>query len=887
MKEFSKKYLKKGLLCNFKEKLCKSDMSKEIFSNNKNILIDIAEEKDFIAKESTSKKEENFFSIGSYFSQVIEIYDSETSKMKLFNLKKLENDGSENIFYYNEQSIYYVHYEISKLFFFNVSSKNSLRNYEFDFSSDKIVNSTLLGKEIPFYFPKNENNKDDYDISYLKDFSICATNDTIYIIYGLKVKKDRKNELFLDLLAYSIEKKQWKTVKVADTSLSLDKSIPRIRASCIAMQKNINDEAIDYIFIFGGTNFLGKTENGPDFLNDIEIYKIKSDLKEADFNRVPKGKYKDTYKPLENSLIIPSVSKSSSEFFMALVGGSYSPFLYSQNNTLSGYYVKILVDPDLKSLSAEFTKFAKNQKSLLKIEYEKLEGLNTIFSSQSRNIYNKKKIFICPNILSQEKKGIYLDLSRIIHKTNSFFIDRKLNFIGKSLLKKKQEFEFQKQLQYQIAFKKSPAIELTHQNSLETKFKYFSLGLYEAIMEKIEKDLVLISDDRAEIVFVKYKKNQKNQNNQDELEWVNYLEFSLSDVKNAKNKKGYVYEDYIPSNLKLTNYSKFDNKIYILVNNSKDNNFKRCVYELNLNNVDFTDSKRVELIKVFEDLTAIKGCAILVESLDICYILCGELAYKEKQEIMEIKKNIMINLNTKKIMKTLPDNNQSMISPFVFLQNNHIICVNRFYSNIRNDHIYGEFWKFETSMWVSFKILFKDENGKLYFENEKNLGDLASDVIIEKIHSLGSINNSDFILVFLVEYKNININDSSPKNHKSKNHKRIIYLNIKYLTEQNKNAYAETACSASEKADITEYDDAYYNITDASETSDNNSTINFINSNFQRTSYENLEIKFKKKEVDEITFDLERVDHGENKIEKDEKTRDLESGNPNIKKKNN
>lgn len=874
MKEFSKKNIKKGLLCNFQEKLCKSDVSKGIVLKNKRVFNDIQEENRSLSVESSSKNKngENFFSLGSYFSQVFELFDIQNSKMKLFSLKKLESDGNENIFYYNDQSVYYVHYEISKLFFFNVSSNDSLRNYEFDFSLDKFQKDSLIGKEIPFYFPKNKNTKNDHDISYLKDFSICATNSTIYIVYGLNVNKNKKNELFFGLLAYSIEKKEWRNMNIKIDKKILDLRIPRIRASSIAMQKTINGEVIDYIFIFGGTNFLGKGEDGAfDFLNDIEIYKIKNESNEAEFQKISKGKYKDTYKPLENSLIIPSISQSPFEFFIALIGGSYSPFLFNQNNTLSGYYVKINLDPnDSKDSFVEFTKFAKNQKNLLKKEYEKLDGLNAIFSSQSRNIYNKKKIFICPNILIQEKKGIFFDFSSLIHQTNSFVIDKNLKNTGKSLLKKKQELEFQKQLQYQIIFKKTAVIDLIHQSSMEGKFKYFMLGLYDAVMEKLEKDLMLISDDRPEIVFVKYKKTKKDTSKKDEVESVNYLEFSLSDVKNIKKQKGYLYEDYLPSNLKLNNYSKFDSKIYILINNSKDNNFKRYIYELNVNNIDFKTPKRFELIKVFEDLTAMKGSIILVESLDVCYILCGELAYKAKQEKLEtINKNIMINLNTKKIMNTLPDNNKPMISPFAFLHNNHIICVNRFYSNIPNDHIYGEFLKLETKRWVSFKIFFEKTHGNIYYENEGIAKTYTKNVIvIEKIHSLGSINNSDFILVFLVEYKKIKI-----KKPTSNNLKRLIHLNIRNLSEKNKSAYSES--DISEKNDITENDDAYYNIMDISENNDN-PTVNFIDSSFQRTPYEYFE---KKKNIQvwegKETEDLENKEKGTPANEQKE-TLDLE-----------
>ena len=315
-------------------------------------------------------------------------------------------------------------------------------------------------------------------------------------------------------------------------------------------------------------------------------------------------------------------------------------------------------------------------------------------------------------------------------------------------------------------------------------------GVY---LEKIDINHYLADDTKPELTIIKYKKmNHKNQLDASNLD-VSYVGFSIPDLK----KPNYLYSDYQPSTTKLTNYSRMDDTIYILVNNAKDNDYGRNIYKLNLRNVNLNSNIRWDLINIYSDNLPVKGTTLLAVSPDKLFIIGGQIANKQKFEefvsldpkyrnLQDVQFNIVYNFSipeTGKDYKFLPNNLKEMINPYAFYFKDHIISINRNYKNNKK-YIYGEILniKEDWKKWVEFKISVDNFLVRKDFseEAEKRIS-YAEKYSIISLFSIGRYEKNekqlfdkspltDVYEVFLVELN---------KNDKKIN--KIVLINLKKL----------------------------------------------------------------------------------------------------------
>lgn len=773
---------------------------------------------------------ENLNTFGCYFTNKIHIFNKKKNEFSLFELKSIEETNEKINFYYNEQTVFYVHYQIQKIFFLNVFWKNKMRNFSFDFEENNFEDGVLYSKEMEFYI----------NDGYLEDFSLCASEQYLFLIWGLHVQKLNnisstiKTSISPNIYAYKINEKKWLELKIDQPPEN--PIIPRSKISSCTIQRKQNGQFFDYIYVFGGTpytNIGGESDLNNLYFNTIEEFKVfeeekgKKKILKYNYFSFPKENYKGTYKPLESSISLAFPSKDFNVSELILMGGSFSPFVSNINQaSLIGYSIKV----NHSSNSIEFQNLSRKKFP------SELKGINVILASNCINalIYQDQLIF-SPLILSKEKKGIFIDLhpdDKIISKTESFYLKSNNGILSQRLLKVKTAELFQKNLNLEFKFvTKDSKINIhelftINKRSLPTKYNYDFANFYEDSIESVENDFLLISEDRPEIVFLKLKKiNDKkgkdyHLNSDDFI--INYFQFSLPDIKNSK-KSRYPYSDYMPSSLNITNYGKFGKKIYILVNNSKDSNFQRFVYEINMNIIDLKFSQRIDLEKVFENSLPIKGSSILVNSSSECYLLGGELVDSNKAPgIFEIdQSNVMVNLKTNEIVETLPNNVRTMISPIVTKFKDFIICIDQNF--VGKDFIYGEVLNVKIkSEWIPFGISVDDCSvfGEDYLKNTLNMKDLK--ISITKISSLGKmLTRSSLKEVLFAEYKD---KDESKR-------KKMIFLNLKKLVKLTNSSNNHKEDFEENEPKLVKYrtDDSYYRINDAF---NDTTKVYFFDSNF-------------------------------------------------------
>jgi len=826
------------LVCNFAWKFCEDPLQKnineQIFGNKNcvNRFPEICNYSKHFENPSEKLDDELESENNSVFSNQILLYNQVSKKLETYllnHVNKYQVDQKEieetRSFYYSDNSVYFVHYEISKIFFFNVSfPRNKMNNYFFEFGDNLEVPSvlvdeskTLVSKQMKFYF----DNSNDFDKpQYLTDFSVCATKETIYLFWGTianekadltkkteseeKTQPEKKLGINKDVYAYSIKENEWKKLvyKNKDFSLLCPLPISRIKASSCAIEKKNKD----VIYVFGGSCL----ENCKyDIYNIIDKFEVKKNEKtNIYYTNIPKFQYKDSFKPTNNalSLFLHSTNNDSKkkEDKILLLGGTSSPYIYNQSTKLlSAYLIKIEKTKE-KTLIIEIENCLKNLKVPNKAEISNLEGLNLIISSANKNYFNisekksdnKKfnKIIFIPSFFVNEKRGIFLD-GNLQTQTKTFFTNK----TQKQILSKVDIYldglqKFQKNLAYSISLKKILKNDLANmvlfdKKQSAVKFKLFIAQEFATLMEKIDKDFILVSDEKPELTLLKFKKTKKtNVNSFESSDFeINYIGYSFPDLK----KSNYPYSDYFPSKIKTTNYSKLDDKIFILVNNATDNNHKRAVYELDFINFNYSNNMRVEPKRIFEDTFSVKGSTILGEYPSYIYLLGGELADMQKKidlnnefDLKALNYNAVYDIenNSKKYFE---NNLMEMLNPYAFLYEEFIICINR--SLKGGSVLYGEIMDKNADgikKWIPFivdasAVLVIKEN----FEREND-----GKISIINLFSMGRVelNESEKakkknIEAFLLEYEQI-----KPYNERKK---KIIFLSLKKLCQRKKNYF--------------------------------------------------------------------------------------------------
>ena len=880
----------KGLISNLAWKFCEDPLQKKL-----NEQISLNKIRLFVhplEKSDDELESEN----NSVFSNQIVLYNQVSKKLETYllnHMNKNQNNKNEveekKSFYYSDKSIYYVNYEISKVFFFNVSfPHNRMNNYYFEFGANLNNDSkTLVAKKMKFYF---DNPKDSDKPQYLTDFSVCATKETIYLFWGSITNqtadlKDKNHGINPDVYAYSINNNEWNKLLYKNKKFSLMFPLPiaRIKAtSCVVEKQNK-----DVIYVFGG---LGIENSEFDIYNIIDKFEVKKDEKmNIYFTKIQKSQYKDNYKPTNNALalFLPSTSKDSKkkEDKILLMGGTSSPYIYNQSaKLLSAYLIKFEKTKQVFEnaiIYVEIENCMKNLKVSKKDESSNLEGLNLIISSANKNFfinYEKKydevilkEMIFIHSFFSNEQHGIFLD-GDLKSQTKTFFTSKISNQVIKHIDIYRDGFQkFQKNLAYSIPLKNLKNLKndlvnivLLEKKQSATKFKMFIAQEFSAFLGKIDKDFILVSDDRPELYLLKFKKTKKmkaNINTWDASEFdIAYLGYSFPDLK----KTNYPYSDYLPSKIRTTNYSKLDDKIFILVNNAIDNNHKRAVYELNLRTVNHTNNMRTEPTRIFEEPIAVKGTTILVEYPSNIYLLGGELADKQKTiDLMKEFDQKTLNYNAvydiaNKSTHYLENNLKDMGNPYAFLYKEFIICLNRIYNG--GSFLYGEFMnKSEVGIkkWIPFKVV--------VFTMEVKKGEASGEEINEKasiinLFSVGRVETKeDSLEAFLLECEQIkdpNKDDETETETENRDKrpetkpiayerkKRMIFLSLKNLCQGTDKKYSEKFYEFKEKDEYQmDGDDGLYLLRDFDENESEEKKLSFFKSNLNVTSCSDLHIQ--------------------------------------------
>ena len=290
---------------------------KEISDSNKNPLkidyIDEPKKKNEVNGEKSNNGQ-------NFFSNLVYLYNKSRKKLQKFRLKLNEED-----IYYSETTTLYIHDYHKKIYFFNVCGSNgqmeNLMSEEYNFTenifkSDKDEKKNILNlKQIAFYF-------DDEKKGFLKDFSICASKEIIYLIWGFIVSPNQTMQGINDkIYAFSMTYFQWREIELNTSSLPI---MPRIKtSSCVFEQKDS-----ERIYILGGTGF----EIDFDYYNVIERIQVNKKTWVGDYRRIPKQDYnQNTYKSMNDGILIYRNSNENIDQLL-LIGGTSSQFSQNQKN---------------------------------------------------------------------------------------------------------------------------------------------------------------------------------------------------------------------------------------------------------------------------------------------------------------------------------------------------------------------------------------------------------------------------------------------------------------------------------------------------------------------------------------------------------------------------
>lgn len=665
--------------------------------------------------------------------------------MKLIELNLKRKD--EQKYFYSEDCVYCVNYLCNKIFFLNnqILHENGIMVYENNYAEFKLeeINSGNMNdlnlKVLPMPFYRNDHS------DCLKDFSLSFSEQKIFLLWGYYTKSLEVNE---NLLIYEISQKKWKRVIISryDTSYEV---FPRMKASSVCFSDASRLTSI--IFVFSG--YSQPDQEFRDIYNIVDKIEYNNGDDIASHFRFSKSFYKETYKPLWDSQAIPILSPQNNDpqnFLMLLIGGSFSKFIYNQDNkNLAIYIVKI--DSGVISFQNLIKSNAKSSK----------EGMNLLFATQNKNFYfhNKlNKIAIVLSLFTQEQKGLFLELNEDLQNIKNQSLeqpeDKQIQDIGskkynktrmeKVVEKKKKENFSQKVLYLNIEMEHLTPTKIKTINKLQYQpFAQKNQIIFPRNLFDSEQffDMLLIEEDVSEIILLKESKSKSK--NED----IVRIEFFINKANGSEIR---------PSKLKSSNYALNNNILYVLINNEKDSECKRLVYSHDIKNIEINVTSKIKLKKEFEEnfFPFLEGCSIIAENQKV-YVLGGVInkrKFERSQCENEKKTNLSYDLINKRTFFFASNLNQ-MKNPYLFFSNECLFCINRqiisnpyielqffaeyskeLYNQIKdfdgNGHyIYGEIIKknFEKDQWGIFlinlnlftpQIIFASYCEK-YFKNEQ------------------------------------------------------------------------------------------------------------------------------------------------------------------------
>ena len=793
------------------------------------------------------------------FINYVQIYENQT----LFKYRlKLKEDTNVD-FYYNEMTTVFIHNTIDDgyVFFINVLTKSGkIQNFYGDYRETSTYGDSrdqiLRVEKINFYFDfdDNETKREKYSEKYLTDFSICASSDYIYLIWGIIIsqnpEKTKDNELNTDIFYCSIKgnNNKWKTMNFPSPVGTL---VPRIKAtSCIVKKKEKN-----IMYILGGTGF--DDSNYHDYYNIIDRIEITQN-DEPNYTRIPKENYKDgkSYKSFNNSILFPlETEEKYKQDRLVLMGGTQSQYIPGQK--AKGLYVCLItIEENQKKFMVDFNY---GMKSFQKKMYDPLvyDGLNLLISQSVRQYYPFRDKHV-NNVVSLVLRGTKDYFEKGIVRTTKTFFQKEKN---EKQLVSAQKLPFKNKVIMESMLCKLPfdlgnvtsklvVKPLEFQNRTLIECKYLQLKFFEIFLKSVEADYILVSDQRPELSLMKFKNPAKKNTTCHFSEDfnINSIEFSFPELK--RNKKNYVYSDYLLSQTRMNKYCKFEDKIYILVNNPRDNRNQREIFTFSLNSVDLKLTYRVEPVKVYSDDLEIQGSSILVESMESIYLIGGKIYQNpiDNKEEQKIPYNKIVNTQANSY-DFLPNNVKTFIDPYLIIHQNFLFCIDRL-QKVDKRNIYGEVLNLsdEGQFWMPFWIDLQSLTIKCSL--------IDRNCIISQLIPLGkSFLEKKTVLNLLVEYE-----------EKNERRERFIFLNlddlislalkkkteiqldhVKYVDKKIFLGSKEDTISKepldSKHRYLIEPEECYYRIPDLSEDGDKDNELPFFNSNLNVDVFLNLESK--------------------------------------------
>lgn len=529
---------------------------------------------------------------------------------------------------------------------------------------------------------------------------------------------------------------------------------------------------------------------------------------------------------------------------MVLIGGTQSQYIPSQKAKGLSVCLITLIEDNNKKFSVDFDyRMKRLQKKLSDPLLH--DGLNLLLS-QSLRQYSPLKNQSVNNVVSLILRNTKNYFEEGIVQTTKTFFQKKKN---ENQLISAQKIPFRNNVIMESMLCKMPFdienvtsnvfkpvdFKLKYRNLIENK--YLQLKFFETFLKSVEADYILISDQRPELLLMKFKnpikKNATCYFSEDFN--INNIEFSFPDLK--RNKKNYVYSDYLLSQTRMNKYCKFEDKIYILVNNPRDNKNQREIFTFSLNSVDLKLTYRIEPIKVYSDDLEIQGSSILVESMESIYLIGGKIYQNpiNNTDEQEIKYNRIVDPQANSY-DFLPNNVRTFIDPYVIIHQNFLFCIDRL-QKVDKKNIYGEVLNLsDCQSWLPFWIELQSLTIKCSPKLDKNC-------IISQLIPLGkSLQDKKTILNLLVEYEEkdeskekflfLNLDNLISLVTKRKTESQLCYVKYvdKGLILGSKDPISKEPLDSKHRYRV-DAEECYFRIADLLEDGDQENELPFFNSN--------------------------------------------------------
>lgn len=606
----------------------------QTLQNLKSKILSKVDKKSIITKENKNNDIDQSFLTNKFY---IMIFDKKTRLQTPTVQEIILKEENSNFFYYDLKStVYYVCYDIEKIYFFNVNKGGQIQNFYLDFSEK---NNKV--KKVPDY---DENDKK------LVDFSIAYDSlKAIYLIWGRYVSKDFfkfkifnvDSDLNYGIYKFDIKEHKWRYYRMHESNSNFVSASPRIKASAILFDKQDINEKV--IFVFGGMKYNDSFEEN-EILNIVGKITIKNNQEEYYNTILEKKYYINEYLPLYNSIVIDIGYDCNEQVYeMLMFGGYYDQNIFNKKpNKILFFQIKITC----KS-SSETCFFESNEINNEELEYP--------YPSASRNyIFHKQQnrlFFISILFNSVNRKTIDIENSTKNRFTDKFKLKSELSNL------KTNNFLEISGIICDITFIKGAAIH----NATKKYVNYYKMNDYYLVLPKVFEETTSIMN----IFF--FKNNnilyyfEKDQNVElDSKIMINSITFKIN-----LNNYDKVINDYLnfQININTSMYSNKSRELFLCVDNFE----QRHIFKLSFFNL---KAKIIEANLFFkEKLNFPTKCSIFLEE-DNLYLLGG------KKNTNETNTNLKMNILNKEAFY-FPSNLRKMSHPYVVLCEKYLFLVHR------------------------------------------------------------------------------------------------------------------------------------------------------------------------------------------------------------------